>query len=44
VSFEFNMTDGELNDLIIERIHLLDETYHAVITVDHDYVPKESET
>jgi cation diffusion facilitator family transporter len=40
-SFEFGMTDDELTDLIVQKIHELDSTYHAVITVDHDYVPAE---
>jgi cation diffusion facilitator family transporter len=40
-SFEFGMTDAELSGLITEKIHQLNPDYHAVITVDHDYVPTE---
>jgi cation diffusion facilitator family transporter len=39
VSFDFGMTDAELSNLIAEKIHQLDPSYYAVITVDHDYVP-----
>lgn len=39
--FEFGMSDAELTNLIAEKIHDIDPTYHAVITVDHDYVPTE---
>jgi cation diffusion facilitator family transporter len=41
VSFEFGMTDDRLSALIESKIHELDPTYYAVITVDHDYVPTE---
>lgn len=41
VSFEFKLKDQELADRITDEIHSIDPNYHAVITVDHDYVPVE---
>ncbi len=41
VSFEFDISDQELVDLISAKIYEVDPTYHSVITVDHDYVPEE---
>ncbi|MCI1966741.1 MAG: cation diffusion facilitator family transporter [Oscillospiraceae bacterium] len=39
VTFEFPMTDEELNHSISEKICNLPGRYYPVITVDHDYVP-----
>lgn len=41
VSFGFEIGDTDLVQRITDGIHSLDPTYHAVITVDHDYVPTE---
>ncbi len=41
VSFGFEMPDDRLSALLECKIHELDPTYYAVITVDHDYVPTE---
>lgn len=41
VSFGFEIGDTDLVQRITDGIHALDPTYHAVITVDHDYVPTE---
>lgn len=41
VSFEFELSDTQLTDLIAEKVHEINPTYHSVITVDHDYVPRE---
>ncbi len=41
VSFDFEMADDRLSALLECKIHELDPTYYAVITVDHDYVPTE---
>lgn len=40
VPFDFQWRDDELIDLISDRIHQIDTTYHSVIMVDHDYIPK----
>lgn len=40
VPFGFQWKDEELSAMIVDKIHELDETYHAVITVDHDYTPR----
>jgi len=42
VPFDFKWSDDELIKLIADEIHNIDATYHSVITVDHDYVPKEN--
>lgn len=39
VAFDFKLNDQELIDRITDEIHAVDPDYHAVITVDHDYVP-----
>jgi hypothetical protein len=39
VSFDFQYSDEELTKLISDKIHEINETYHSVITVDHDYIP-----
>ena len=41
VSFEFPMTDSELTDAISQKIRALPGNFYAVVTVDHDYVPRE---
>jgi cation diffusion facilitator family transporter len=40
VPFGFQWGDDELIRMISHKIHEIDATYHAVITVDHDYVPR----
>lgn len=37
--FDFELSDDELIELISDKIHDINLNYHAVITVDHDYVP-----
>ena len=41
VPFDFEQTDSQLEEIVIARIRALDSSYNAVITVDHDYVPRE---
>jgi cation diffusion facilitator family transporter len=41
VPFDFQWSEAELIKLITERIYTIDATYHSVITVDHDYVPRD---
>ena len=43
VPFGFQWSDKQLIEMITDKIHEVDETYHAVITVDHDYVPRHGE-
>lgn len=43
VPFGFQWNDDQLTAMITDKIHEIDETYHAVITVDHDYVPRHGE-
>lgn len=43
VPFGFEWSDDQLTTKIVDKIHEIDETYHAVITVDHDYVPRHGE-
>lgn len=40
VPFDFQWSDKELIQLISDRIQEIDTTYHAVIMVDHHYVPE----
>ncbi len=40
VPFNFQWRDYELIEIISDQIHRIDPTYHAVITADHDYIPK----
>jgi hypothetical protein len=40
VPFGFSMKDDELVEVVSDKIHKLNSTYYAAITVDHDYVPK----
>jgi cation diffusion facilitator family transporter len=39
VPFDFKYNDGELIEIISKKIHEIDNNYHAVITVDHNYIP-----
>lgn len=39
VPFDFQWSDAELVKLITDKIYGINITYHAVITIDHDYVP-----
>ncbi len=39
VPFEFKISDAELRELISDSVRQIDNSYRAVITVDHDYVP-----
>lgn len=40
VPFSFDMDDRELVKLIADRIKDINPNYNAVVTVDHDYVPR----
>lgn len=42
VPFEFQWSDDELIKQISDSIHEINATYHAVIMVDHDYIPNDS--
>ncbi|HAH78764.1 MAG TPA: cation-efflux pump [Ruminococcaceae bacterium] len=42
VPFGFSMSDGQLASAITREIQKLNPHYYPVITVDHDYVPKET--
>ena len=39
VPFSFQLNDQELVNLISAKIHEINPNYHAVLTVDHHYVP-----
>ncbi|WP_457945311.1 cation diffusion facilitator family transporter [Caproiciproducens sp. LBM24188] len=39
VAFGFQLTDEELKKRLEDEIHKLNPDYHAVVTIDHDYVP-----
>jgi len=39
VPFDFQWSDEELTEKVSDSIHKIDSTYHAVILVDHDYIP-----
>jgi len=39
VSYDAQWSDEELIKLISDQIYKIDDTYHSVITVDHNYVP-----
>ena len=43
VPFGFRYSDERLTELIAEKIHQFNPTYHAVVRVDHDYVPQQRE-
>jgi cation diffusion facilitator family transporter len=40
VSFDSQWSDAELSKLIADQVHTINPSYHAVITIDHSYVPK----
>jgi cation diffusion facilitator family transporter len=39
VPFDFQLNDQELEKLISDKIHEINPSYRAVITIDHHYVP-----
>lgn len=39
IPFDFEWSEGELIQQISDRIHTINAAYHAVITIDHHYVP-----
>jgi cation diffusion facilitator family transporter len=39
VPFDFHLKDEELANLITDKIHEINPGYHAVLTIDHHYVP-----
>lgn len=39
VPYRFKWTDEELKTILIDKIHRVNENYHAVVVVDHSYVP-----
>ena len=41
VPYDFEHTDSQLKEIVTAGIRALDSSYHAVITVDHDYIPRE---
>ncbi len=41
VPFGFRLSDAVLMELVEQKIASLDPNYHAVLTIDHSYVPKE---
>ncbi len=43
VSYDSRWCDEELIRLISDEIYKIDNTYHSVITVDHNYVPDDKE-
>ena len=40
VPYRFRMTDDQLQQTLVDRIHQMNPNYHAVVVVDHTYVPK----
>jgi cation diffusion facilitator family transporter len=42
--FGFRMSDRELAAAVEKGVQAIDPHYYAVITIDHDYVPREAET
>lgn len=40
IPFGFSMNDKQLAEKVADMIYQLDPTYHSVITVDHDYIPR----
>ncbi|AUS95052.1 cation-efflux pump [Clostridium thermosuccinogenes] len=40
VPYDFELSDDELAELISDKIHEFNRTYHSIITVDHNYVPE----
>lgn len=43
VPFDFQLSDEELVQTITDKICELDPTYRSVITVDHDYIPRDTD-
>jgi len=43
VPYDFELSDDELAELISDKIHEFNRTYHSIITVDHNYVPEENQ-
>ncbi len=41
VPFGFELEDSQLKEIVTAKIRALDSTYNAIITIDHDYVPRE---
>ncbi len=39
VPFDFQWSDEEIVELVLEKITGIDSTYYPVITVDHGYIP-----
>jgi cation diffusion facilitator family transporter len=39
VPFDFQWSDTDLTQLISDQIHAIDPNYHAVVTIDHSYIP-----
>ncbi|CAB1250204.1 Cation-efflux pump [Ruminococcaceae bacterium BL-6] len=40
VPYRFRMTDDQLQQTLVDRIHQMNPNYHAVVVVDHTYVPQ----
>ncbi len=40
VPYRFRMADDQLQQTLVDRIHQMNQNYHAVVVVDHTYVPK----
>ncbi len=40
VPYRFRMADDQLQQTLVDRIHQMNPNYHAVVVVDHTYVPK----
>ncbi len=41
VPFGFELEDSQLKEIVTTKIRALDSSYNAIITIDHDYVPRE---
>ncbi len=41
IPFDFEWNDNEIIKLISDQIHQIDNTYHSIVTVDHNYVPRD---
>lgn len=39
--YNLELKDSQLREIVTARIQALDSSYNAVITIDHDYVPRE---
>lgn len=40
VPYRFRMADDQLQQTLVDRIHQMNQNYHAVVVVDHTYVPQ----